>query len=190
MKNLSAKKSILVPYAAFLRGINVGGHAIIKMEDLKKAFESLGLKNVRTLLASGNVLFEAPKTSVNVLTKKIEEKLAQKFKRPIGTLIRTIEELERLKKSGPFKGVKVTPQTRLYVTFLSEKPSSKLKIPYSSPDGNFRILRASETELSSVATLTPNNRTVELMAIVEKEYGKKVTTRNWNTIAKVLKTSI
>ena len=50
----------LIKYAAFLRGINVGGHTIIKMGELRKVFESLGFWNVKTVLASGNVLFEAP----------------------------------------------------------------------------------------------------------------------------------
>ena len=54
--NLSDNKNIF-KYAAFLRGINVGGNNIIKMEELKKVFESMGFLNVKTILASGNVLF-------------------------------------------------------------------------------------------------------------------------------------
>jgi uncharacterized protein (DUF1697 family) len=52
----------LYQYVAFLRGINVGRHALIKNTDLKKAFEKLGVENVRTLLASGNVVFESDRT--------------------------------------------------------------------------------------------------------------------------------
>jgi len=112
----------MIKYVAFLRGINVGGHKAIKMEKLKKAFETLGLENVKTLLASGNVLFEAPSASASTLTKKIENKLEAAFGHEIGVLIRKIEELQRLAEVDPFAGIKVTPQTRLYVTFLSEKP--------------------------------------------------------------------
>ncbi|MBI3611065.1 MAG: DUF1697 domain-containing protein [Nitrospirae bacterium] len=173
-------------YAAFLRGINVGGNKPVKMDKLKKAFESLGFKNVKTLLASGNVVFEAPKASASVLAKKIEEKLKKTFGHEIGVLIRTITQLQRIEESNPFKGINVTPQTRLYVTFLSEKSKSGLKIPYESPDKNFKILRATENDVCSVPTLSPNCRTVDLMDILEKEFGRKITTRNWNTIAKVL----
>ena len=173
-------------YISFLRGINVGGHKPVPMEKLRKTFESMKFRNVRTLLASGNVIFEAPKTNEAVLKKNIEEKLEKTFGVEIGVLVRTIEELQLLSDSGPFKGIKVTPQTRLYVTFFSEKPKSKLKIPYKSPDGNFRIVRVSEREACSVATLSATSNTVNLMSILEKEYGKKVTTRNWNTVEKIL----
>lgn len=47
-------------YVAFLRGINVGGHAVIRMSELQRAFEGLGFENVRTVLASGNVIFDPP----------------------------------------------------------------------------------------------------------------------------------
>jgi len=109
-------------YAAFLRGINVGGHKPVRMADLEKAFGQLGFRNVKTVLASGNVLFEAPQGSASVLVKKIEEKLRKAFGHDIRVLIRTIEMLQGLAEENPFKGVIVTPETRLYVTFLSEKP--------------------------------------------------------------------
>jgi len=179
----------MIKYVAFLRGINVGGHKAVKMEELKKAFEALGFENVKTLLASGNVLFEAPHASASTLAKKIESKLETAFGHEIGVLIRKIEELQRLAEANPFAGVKVTPQTRLYVTFLSEKPKSGLKIPYESPDKSFKIIRATGSEVCSVLTLSPNSRTVDLMSILEKEFGRKVTTRNWNTIEKILKAS-
>jgi len=177
----------MIKYAAFLRGINVGGHKAVKMEELKKAFEALGFENVKTLLASGNVIFAAPSASESMLAKKIEEKLEQTFGHEIGVLIRKLEELQRLAEASPFAGIKVTPQTRLYVTFLAEKTKSSLKIPYESPDKNFKIIRATGSEVCSVLTLTPNSRTVDLMSILEKEFGRKVTTRNWNTINKILK---
>jgi uncharacterized protein (DUF1697 family) len=176
-------------YIAFLRGINVGGQKTIKMEELKKTFEAMGFANVKTLLASGNVLFDAPMTSKNTLATEIEETLEKTFGHEIGVLIRTIESLQKLADDNPFADVKVTPQTRLYVTFLSENSKSDLTIPYKSPDGNFRILQASSGEVCSVLTLSPNTRTVDLMSILEKEYGKRVTTRNWNTIERILKAS-
>jgi len=174
-------------YVAFLRGINVGGHKPVPMHKLKEAFEGLGFTNVRTLLVSGNVVFEAAVTSSATLKKRIEEKLKKSFGFEIGTLIRTLGELRKLSRSQPFKGGTVTPQTRLYVTFLSEKPKGTLKIPYESADGHFRILFALPKEVCSVLTLSPTSRTADLMAVIEKEFGKNVTTRNWNTVERVLK---
>jgi uncharacterized protein (DUF1697 family) len=93
-------------YAAFLRGINNLGQKPVKMDELKKAFESLGFKNVRTILASGNVVFDAPKAGPRVLAETIEEKVKKRFGHEIVVLIRTIAELKRLADLNPFKGIK------------------------------------------------------------------------------------
>jgi uncharacterized protein (DUF1697 family) len=176
----------MADYAAFLRGINVGGHRPVPMDRLKGAFEGIRFKNVRTLLASGNVLFETNRKAGAGLERTIEEKLKKTFGAEIGVLVRSREELQRLSDAQPFRGIPVTPQTRLYVTFLSEKLKGTLQIPYTSPDGNFKILRVSRHEVFSVATLSPEGRTVDLMRILEKEFGRKVTTRNWQTIGRIL----
>lgn len=176
----------MIQYVAFLRGINVGGQKTIKMDELKKAFESLGFKNVKTLLASGNVLFDAPQKSPT-LRKRIEERLKQKFGHEVHVILRTIVEIQELANSNPFKKIPVTSQTRLYVTFLSEEPKSSLKIPYESPEKDFKIVRVSNGEVCSVVILSANRGTVDAMSILEKEFGRKVTTRNWNTVNKLLK---
>jgi uncharacterized protein (DUF1697 family) len=173
-------------YAAFLRGINNLGQKPVKMDELKKAFESLGFKNIKTLLASGNVVFDSPNSSPSALAKTIEEKLKKKLGHEIVVLIRTIRKLNRLAEMNPFKGIKLTPQTRLYVSFLSEKPKGGVKIPYKSPDKNFKLLRGTGKEVFGVVTLSQNTGTTDLMGYLEKEFGRKITTRNWNTILKVL----
>ncbi len=178
----------MVDYVAFLRGINVGG-VTVKMDKLKKSFEALGFTGVKTLLTSGNVLFAAPAAGESTLVSKIEKKLAADFGREIGVLVRKVEELRRLAEAEPFGAIKLMPQTRRYVTFLSEKSKGSLKIPYATPDNHFRIIRANDREVCSVATLSEGGRTVDLMSMLEKEYGRKVTTRNWNTIEKILQAS-
>ncbi len=173
-------------YVAFLLGINVGGHKPVKMEELKKTFESMGFQNVKTLLASGNVLFETPETGTDNLIKQIEGKLEKEFGHETGVLLRTIEKIQNLTNAVPFKSIKVTPQTKFYVTFLSEKLSA-LKIPYESIGKEIKIVHVSASEVCSILTLSPNQGTTDLMRVLEKEFGRKVTTRNWNTVAKILK---
>jgi uncharacterized protein (DUF1697 family) len=178
----------MIKYAAFLRGINVGGKKPVPMLKLKKLFDSMQFKDVQTLLASGNVLFEAPPIDSIALEQKIEEKLKERFGQDIDVLIRTMEELEHLSSLRPFKGIDVTPKTRLYITFFSEKPEGSLKIPFTSPDKSYKILRVSGREVCSVLVLSSNSRTVDLMKVLEKEFGRRITTRNWNTIVRLLKT--
>lgn len=174
-------------YAAFLRGINVGGHAVVPMEKLKRVFESLRFKNVRTLLASGNVVFQAPAAPAPALEKKIEEALKDVLGREIGVIVRSAEALQRLAASRLLKGINVTPQTRIYVTFLKEKPEKKPPLPRKSPEGHLQILRATPGEVFSVLTFAPGGRTVDLMQVLEKEFGRGITTRNYTTVLRVLK---
>ena len=179
-----------IRYVAFLRGINVGGRALVKMADLKKAFEEMGFGYVRTLLASGNVLFESGPMARKAIAEKIGSGLKRLLKKDVGELClaRPGSILEKIRSSEPFRGIEVTPSTRLYVTFLAEKSRPRaISLPYASPRGELRILRATPTEVFSVVDLAGGKGTPEAMAMIEKEFGANVTTRNWNTVLKVLK---
>ena len=171
-------------YAAFLRGINVGGNSLVKMSELKRLLEAAKLERVQTILASGNVLFESDEKNPDKLTEKIEALLKKRYKREITVFVRTIDELKRMSALQPFKGVVVTPHTRLYVTFLYEF-SRGLKLP-ELPDF-LRITRIKDDAVFVALELAPERNTPEAMAILTKALGPKTTMRNWNTIQKILK---
>ena len=173
-------------YVALLRGINVGGNKKVPMAVLKKTLEGMGYKNVATLLASGNVIFDSTQTDKKTLTATLEKELQKKFGFTIPVILRTLEEIRKLKKADPFKGISVTPDTRLYVTFVGEKPKSTLKIPYKDPVSDYRILSVLGTDVCSVLVVDENAGSVDAMKILEKEFGKNITTRNWNTVEKIL----
>ena len=75
-------------YLAFLRAINVGGHTV-KMDHLRQIFESLGLSNAETFIASGNVIFDVKAGNVKTLEKKIENKLHEALGYEVAAFIRT-----------------------------------------------------------------------------------------------------
>ena len=156
------------------------------MGELKQLLESIGYTGVKTLLASGNVLFTAPKASAVPIQTRLEKELAKKFGFAIPVILRAKTDLEKLAARKPFDGIEVTPETRLYVTFLTQKPSIEFTAPYSSGTGHFSILQVTDTEVCSVLTLSADEGTVDAMAILEKRFGKNVTTRNWNTVEKLL----
>jgi uncharacterized protein (DUF1697 family) len=87
-------------YVAFLRAINVGGRTV-KMDRLRELFEQLELTRVDTFIASGNVLFEA-RGAPAALEQKIDASLEQALGFPVGTFLRTPDELERLIAASPF----------------------------------------------------------------------------------------
>ena len=96
----------MTKYIAFLRGINVGGKKIVKMQDLAAIFVAGGFKNVKTHIQSGNVIFEASIKNSSTLTKKIESNLQESLGYAVPVLLRTISELAVLIKSDPFNKIK------------------------------------------------------------------------------------
>ena len=185
MKNIVDENDRVI-YAAFLRGINVGGNTLIKMEDLRKAFESYGYRDVKTVLASGNVLFSAPKENTTSLSKNIASRLKETFQHDILVIVRSIDELRGLDAQQPFKDIEITPQTKLFVTFISENKKHR-EISSSSPHDGFQILQISDDTICSVLDYQRGIDAVFLMSTIEKEFGKNVTTRSWNTVTRLLK---
>ena len=167
-------------YVALLRGINVGG-VTVKMVDLKKLLEAEGFKDVKTLLASGNALFDAPKSDPRRLAKKIAGALKAKYKRDISVIVRPIHDIEMLVKANPFKGIRETKDTRFHVTFLDT--SSKIHFKSSK---DIRVTKTCPFAICTVITVGQKSGTVDLMDLLKKHYGL-VTTRNWNTVQKILK---
>ena len=104
----------------------------------------------------------------------------------VNVVLRTLDELHLLVKSNPFLKIKITPQTKLFLTFLSEKPTSKLKVPYKPPDNDFIIMRITGNTIYSVVNLLPDKRPYRIISFLAKEFGNKITNRNWNTILKIV----
>jgi uncharacterized protein (DUF1697 family) len=167
-------------YIAFLRGINSGLNPTLKMDVLKGAFEELGYQNVKTVIASGNVIFDAEVAKEIELEKVLEETLPKLIGFESATIVFTLADLKRLAKLDAFKGIKVTLSTRLFVTFLKKPPKNSPKI-----GGNgFKVIRESGRALFTVLDLA--GTTPDLMKILDKEFGKTNTTRSWKTIEKIL----
>lgn len=177
-----------IQYIAFLRGINVGGSSSVKMAALKGKFETLGFKNVQTLLTSGNVVFDSDLTDQAALSGKIEVALKKLFEIDTKVILRSIEDLKEIRASEPFKIIETTPSIRLYVTFFSDQTTPRsIVIPYTSAQNEFRILHTTSREVFSVLDLSKGKGTTEVMRFLEKEFGSNGTTRNWNTLLKILK---
>jgi len=170
-------------YVAFLRGINVGGHHKLPMADLKAEIHSLGFTEIETLLNSGNLIFSSTEKEESSLEERIAEHLEKTFGFPVPVLVRKGEELLRLFSADPFEGIEVTPDIRLYISFLKQHPQ-QLELPWVSDDGSFRIIHMDDRTVCSVLDLSKSGST-KGMDSLEKIFGKNLTTRNWNTIEKM-----
>lgn len=172
----------MTTFVALLRGINLGQRQM-KNADLKGEFEKLGFENVRTLIASGNVLFEG--AAEKGMQARIEKALHKRFGFEIGTVLRRQDELKRLVKSDPFKGRKEDQDTKLYVTFLAEPAEKPLPMPFGV-EGDFEVVKLTGREVFILAFRLPNGRFGLGMEAVWKHFGKQLlwTSRNWNTVVK------
>ncbi|HXN09312.1 MAG TPA: DUF1697 domain-containing protein [Candidatus Acidoferrales bacterium] len=150
-------------YVALLRGI-MPMNPKMKGEKLRKVFESLGFEHVETVIASGNVVFSSRSTDTAALEARIEKALPKQLGFKSTTIIRSCEELERLVKKNPFKGVRDEKPNYLIVTFFKDR----------------------RKELCTVVDLT-GARTPDFMRTLEKTHGKEMTTRTWKTLGRILK---
>lgn len=172
-------------YVALLRGINVGGHHKVPMATLKEALKTLKVEQVITLLNSGNVIFESSLEDPIELEQLIEEKLESTFGFSIPTIVREAEMIQQLLKDNPFGAIDAHKDIRLYVSFMKTDVHSGLKIPWKSDDSSFQILKKREKTIMSVLDLTKTT-TPKAMGIIEKSFGKDITTRNWKTIERIV----
>lgn len=166
-------------YISFLRGINVGGHNIIKMPDLKALYEKIGFKNVSTYIQSGNVIFES--TSNKGLCESISKNIQETFDCTVPVVIRTQSELQDIISRNPF--AQMEPKN-VHVLMLSgtltAEQQSMLNTFSFEPD--VFILSGKE-----IFIYYPNGaaRTKLTAAFFEKKTGLIGTARNMNTIEKI-----
>jgi uncharacterized protein (DUF1697 family) len=168
-----------------LRGINNVGSKRVTMAALKSAFESMGFKNVRTVLASGNVIFETSGRDPH-LDSTVSRGLEKAIGFPVRVVLRTVRELRAIINADPFKKVPSGPDVKLYVTLLAEKSKDASRIKLPTPPKGILIVRFDPGEIFSVVGASPGARTPELMAFLEKAFGRGITTRNWRTIRRIV----
>jgi uncharacterized protein (DUF1697 family) len=126
----------MTTYIALLRGINVGGKNIIKMFDLKEAFEALGFRNVKTYIQSGNIIFLSDKKE-DILQNIIVQKIIEAFGFSVSVILRTAQEINQILQDCPFTddeikeaedlaNVENFPKVEcLYIAFLPQQPSKE-----------------------------------------------------------------
>ena len=170
-------------YAAFLRGINVGGHNKIKMETLREVFAALGFESVKTYINSGNVIFESFEISDKKLVAQIERAILTEFSLNIKVMVRTMTEIEDIIKNNPFAG-QFENDKDLHVLFTDEElPGDKRQLLLSNNNEN-EMFAVRNREIFCLL------RVSVLGSLLGKDYiGKKLkvsaTGRNRRTVNKI-----
>jgi uncharacterized protein (DUF1697 family) len=170
---------------SMLRGVNVGGHNKIRMDQLRAVYESLGFRDSQTFIQSGNVVCRVDKRDLATAGARIEKGIERSFGFRPSVIVRTAPELREVIVRNPFARRSGIDASRLLVAFLASSPAADaldkvLKIKCAPQE-----LRVSGRELF---IYFPNGmaRPTLSMATVERTLQISSTGRNWNTVRKLL----
>lgn len=170
---------------AFLRAINVAGHATVKMVDLKQAFVSAGCRDVETCIQSGNVVFESPGAG-NAPTGALLGALKALLGAEPVLMVRTERELTQLEQSAPFTRTSVAGDAKLYVVFLARKPVRKPALPLTFPKEGLETIAMTDREAFVVSHRKKNGFYGFPNAFIEDALGVPATSRNWSTVTRIV----
>jgi uncharacterized protein (DUF1697 family) len=166
-------------YVALLRGVSPMN---CKMPELQHSLEAAGFTHVKTLLSSGNVAFDTPRAaSPKTLQKRVEAAMQAGMGKHFMTLVRSQAQLQQLVESDPFSAFKLRPGSKRVVTFLPEPlAASPVALPLTHGEACILGLDGGEVFCSYV----PEAKGPVFMHLLEKTFGKAITTRTWETVSK------
>lgn len=166
-------------YVALLRGVSPMN---AKMPELKRCFEAAGFTDVKTLLSSGNVVFSTARSaSLAALQKRAEKAMLDGQGHSFTTFVRSTAYLQQLLAAEPFAHFKLPPGSKRVITFLPE-PLAASPVALPALCGEARILAVDGGEV--LCSYVPEAKGPVFMHLLEKTFGKNITTRTWDTVSK------
>jgi uncharacterized protein (DUF1697 family) len=171
-------------FLALLRGINVSGQKLIKMQDLNQLFLDNGFKNCETYIQSGNVIFDSKITSEEKISEQIKKIIQKKYKFDVENKVLNPKDISKIIQSNPYLKKKDFNEKAMYVSFLSaipEKENVKALSAVKSADDSF------EWNENVLYLYCPGGygKTKLSNNVVENKLKLVATTRNWNTVLKL-----
>lgn len=167
-------------YVALLRGI-APANPKMRNAELVRVFEGIGLEDVTTVISSGNVLFSSHDRGASRLEGRIESALLDHLGAPCTTILRTRRQIDQLAALDVFDAYDDGPADRCNVTFLKRSPKTASP-PEVGPGASIVTVRdkAVFSVIDTTAAKTP-----DLMATLERAYGKEISTRTWKTVHRI-----
>jgi len=176
-------------YISMLRGINVGGHNKVPMDQLRAMFEQLGFKQVRTYIQSGNVVFQGQKAVPSDLSTQIEKEIVAEFGFPASVITRTPDELGKAIAANPFPKESKAEPAKVHIAFLSLLPQAEAVKKLEALATKSERLHCCDKEIylyyrdgMGRAKLTGN--------VLERVLSVPATARNWNTVNQLYRMAV
>jgi uncharacterized protein (DUF1697 family) len=150
------------------------------MSALKHSFEAAGFTNVRTVLSSGNIVFDARSALEASLERKAEATMQASLGRTFYTIVRPLEVLRRLLETDPYAAHALPPSAKRVVSFLRVPSTAKLAFPIERDGAQIMGMAGREVFTAYV----PGEKGPVFMQLLENAFGREVTTRTWETLKK------
>ena len=171
---------------ALLRGINVGGHRRIKMDDLKQRLSSAGLKNISTYIQSGNVIFDTEMKDPEAVSHFISKQIRDAYGYKVPVIIRSPEEMERALDHFPFEE---REGWKGYISFLSGIPDRDTIQSWEAASSDIEKFAAEDNHLFSLVNKQTKVKPTFSNSFVEKLVKEPATTRNLQTVRSIIEMS-
>ncbi len=176
----------MTTHLALLRGINVSGHNMIKMETLKTTLEAIGFLNVQTYIQSGNVFVDCEDENAAAVGFKIKQEIFKVFGYEVPVVVIGKSDLEACFKNNPFLTEKEIDIKKIYVAFVSialqSTSMNDLKISQFKPDE-----ASIDVNRIYIKYAVGAGKTRFDQKYIEKKLNVIATIRNWNTVTQLLK---
>ena len=172
-------------YFAFLRGINVGGNKMVPMAELRKMLTGMGFDNVKTLLQSGNAMFETAAQKPEALEAKLEAQTKKTFGFDVVYMVRTEKQLKDVIKANPFPEMTASDPSHLLVVFLKGKAKAGSGAALQKAIVGNEVVKVKATE---AYVCYPDGIGVSKLTntVIDRHLGVAGTARNWNTVQKTI----
>lgn len=170
--------------AAFLRAVNVGGTGKIAMAELRALAEDIGLGDPKTLLQSGNLVFEAGAKSPATLEKLLEKEVESRLGLKTVFMVRTGADMKRVLAHNPFPSEAKNDPSRLHVYFLKDDATAAAVAALNAAIKGPEVAKGKGREIF-ISFPDGIGKSKLTHAMIEKHLGTRVTARNWNTVNKL-----
>jgi len=172
-------------YVALLRAVNVAGRGIVKKDALRDAFARAGGRNVRTFIASGNVLFDAAPGRLEAIVAGARRRLKPLLGAEPVVVVRSATQMAALLRRGPFAGVDAPAIVKRYIVFLAGVPARRPRLPLAQPDEELDLVHVEARDCWVVSRRKPSGMYGFPGIFVEAALGVASTARNWSTVTKL-----
>ena len=173
-------------YVAFLRAINVAGHARVQMSHVCDVFVRAGCRNVTTYIQSGNVIFDIEDSDCAQLFQNVMTRVRGVTGEQSTVIFRSARQIQELVKAAPFTAFAADPTLKLYAVCLLDRPRSVPPFPWEDRKERLEAIGLKGLDVLVVSRRkTPSRFYGFPNAFVEEQAGVPATSRNWNTIVKI-----